>query len=424
MSHVVIVESNRSGLALLEEALRRKMTVTFIYSHQFERLWRSPRAEALLERLDHVIELDGELEANAIATALCRAQEVAPIDALITTAPWAVEPTAFAAQKLQLRFTSADAVAASCNKAVTRRTLECAGLPSAGFGEAVDVDDALQIAARIGYPVVLKPVCGFGSVSIAIAGSQQEVRNYFNALDDTAMIGGSYDIYGLQRKVLVEEKLKGELCSVELGRTVGGRSILLMIDQRKRADHDETIELGSTVPPTFDANLCDEIVVYADAVAQALGLDIGVFHIEIMATAKGPRLIEVNPRIMGGNLPELFHNATGENAMAILLDIHLGLEPPLDRLPISQAMSSRTIAPRTSGRVSTDLPDDWLGDLTPSLELWDISVEAGQEVEIIADNYNTLGFFQVSGRCALESVQRAEEMLDKIEARLSLDLTR
>ncbi|WP_431825855.1 hypothetical protein [Burkholderia sp. F1] len=38
---------------------------------------------------------------------------------------------------------------------------------------------------------------------------------------------------------------------------------------------------------------------------RALGLDIGMFHMEFIHTEQGPRQIEVNLRIAGGTIPDL-----------------------------------------------------------------------------------------------------------------------
>lgn len=55
-------------------------------------------------------------------------------------------------------------------------------------------------------------------------------------------------------------------------------------------------ETGSNCPSMLPANVQEELLQLAVRSVQALGLSLGVFHVECKQTSRGPRLIEVNCR--------------------------------------------------------------------------------------------------------------------------------
>ncbi|MGH9938180.1 MAG: ATP-grasp domain-containing protein, partial [Blastocatellia bacterium] len=65
---------------------------------------------------------------------------------------------------------------------------------------------------------------------------------------------------------------------------------------------------------------------------EALGLAWGPAHVELRLTRSGPVIIEVNPRLAGGFIPEIVRRATGVDLVMQTVRIAVGLEPQLERL--------------------------------------------------------------------------------------------
>jgi hypothetical protein len=64
--------------------------------------------------------------------------------------------------------------------------------------------------------------------------------------------------------------------------------------------------------------------VWASAVLDAVGFDWGAAHIELMVTADGPRLIELNPHLFGAKIPRMVGQALGRSVHAELIALHAG----------------------------------------------------------------------------------------------------
>ncbi|HEX6923397.1 MAG TPA: acetyl-CoA carboxylase biotin carboxylase subunit [Bacillales bacterium] len=75
----------------------------------------------------------------------------------------------------------ADVVEAMGDKVRARQTMQAAGVPVVPGSEGAvgDVDEAAEIAADIGYPVMLKASAGGGGIGMQRCGSEEEVRKAF-----------------------------------------------------------------------------------------------------------------------------------------------------------------------------------------------------------------------------------------------------
>ena len=71
------------------------------------------------------------------------------------------------------------------------------------------------------------------------------------------------------------------------------------------------VETGHDFPAPLPAADRDRLERTAAAALAALGLDWGAAHVELRLTATGPVIIEVNPRLAGGMIPQLISEALG-----------------------------------------------------------------------------------------------------------------
>ncbi|MGD3111814.1 ATP-grasp domain-containing protein [Streptomyces sp. YGL11-2] len=189
-------------------------------------------------------------------------------------------------RKLGLRGTATDGVLTARRKDECRAALEQAGLASARYAPAE--------TEETGYPVILKPPSGADRLLSYVVGRATEAaaccQGMLTGLD--AVPSQWHEQF--RRGILVEEYLVGTLVSVELG-SREGEFFPFAVSGRFRWAEDEVGELGSYIPahlPEEQAAIC---VAYAVDVCRAIDLDLGVFHLEIMVTDRGPVLVEGNP---------------------------------------------------------------------------------------------------------------------------------
>jgi pyruvate carboxylase subunit A len=80
-----------------------------------------------------------------------------------------------------------EAMASMGGKVPARQRMEKAGVPIVpGSGALQDVEEAVQTAARIGYPVLIKASAGGGGIGMRVAADEAELRSNIEAAQSTA----------------------------------------------------------------------------------------------------------------------------------------------------------------------------------------------------------------------------------------------
>ncbi len=191
------------------------------------------------------------------------------------------------------------------DKHLTRQAMAAAGIPQPEFVLATSSDEALAAAAKIGYPVVLKPRALAASLGVVRVDNADELTARFAFARDTTVPGAwGYD------EVLVEECLTGPEISVDSA-VHEGRAAPMFVARKHVGYPPYFEEVGHDVdgadPLLTDPQFLDLI----QAIHEGLGFRDGCTHTELVLTDRGPRLIEVNGRLGGDLIPYLGLRATG-----------------------------------------------------------------------------------------------------------------
>lgn len=311
---------------------------------------------------------------DAVADAAARH----PIDGVLTVADDTVELAARLAHRLGVRGLDPDAVGVFRDKRRQRAALAAAGLTVPRWWTA---REALA-EADLPYPVIVKPTRASGGALVFVVASRDELIAATALGADQIAGHGAVDDGS---DFLVEELIPGAgrhpvagfgpYVSVESA-TVDGRRVHLGVTDRFPV-RAPVLETGMCLPSTLTDTT--DVLDLVDTALDALGLDQGLSHTEVMLTADGPVVIEVNAR-MGGALPYLFPLAAGLDLFAVAAACALGrpaapvtfarhavftaLQHPLgvevvrepDLSALSQVTGVRTVVPLAgSGHSTLDL---------------------------------------------------------------------
>ncbi|MEU7825399.1 ATP-grasp domain-containing protein [Catellatospora sp. NPDC049133] len=215
------------------------------------------------------------------------------------------------------------AVTARCrDKLLTRRALAAAGVAQPASVPVGSLSQAFAEAARIGYPVILKPSDLALSVGVIKVAGPEELAAAYEFT--SAVRHGALPDWRPQ--VLLEEYVDGEEISVDAAVHDGVVTPLCLA--RKEIGHPPyCIEIGHYVhgddPLLHDPQL---LGLLQDA-HTALGFRDGVTHTEIKLSSRGPRIIEVNGRLGGDMIPYLGLRATGVDVALAAAAVACGLPP-------------------------------------------------------------------------------------------------
>ena len=317
--HIAFVDSNPAALEAIRLAKLAGHRVTFLQSMDplYPPTEHNRRVIGMVDRLiDNMVTTD----ANVVTSALADCHAADPINVVTSQHEMSTETAAAACRALGLRGTSPDAVFTARRKDRCRDVVSAAGLGCARYALAEDEQQAIAAAERIGFPVVLKPPSGGDSLLAHVAYDAEQAGAACRDMRAGLAAVPTDWRPQFRRGILVEELLIGKLVSVELGAR-DGTFFPFCVSGRFRWHEDEVVELGSFIPSDLSADQEAECVAYAIDVCRAIGLDLGAFHLEIVLTERGPVLVEVNPRVMGGALPTIYRHATGQDIYGSLLQI-------------------------------------------------------------------------------------------------------
>ncbi|MDG9681320.1 ATP-grasp domain-containing protein [Streptomyces sp. DH18] len=132
-----------------------------------------------------------------------------------------------------------------------------------------------------------------------------------------------------------------------------------------------------------------ELTRYAEDVLDAVGLRHGAAHIEIMMTAAGPRLIEINSRPHGGGHPAFNLTATGDSQVHRAARWFAEAEAAPRGYRLLQHMTILFLIARRAGTVSNTAALDGIEEL-PSCHHSAIRLRDGDRIEATRDLLGTL----------------------------------
>ncbi|MDR3709541.1 MAG: carbamoyl-phosphate synthase large subunit [Capsulimonadaceae bacterium] len=147
-------------------------------------------------------------------------------------------------------------------------------------------EDAVVVAAEIGYPVLVRPSYVLGGRAMEIVYNEDELRSYMRYAADAAE----------GAPILVDKYVIGREAEVDVIADGKGNCVLPgIMEHIERAGVHSGDSMAVYPPQTLSKDLCNQIVDYATKLASALEV-IGVMNIQFVIDGEEAQVIEVNPR--------------------------------------------------------------------------------------------------------------------------------
>lgn len=220
------------------------------------------------------------------------------IDAIISATDYAMATTAEAAQQLNIPCISHEAATLARNKDLARIRYRERGVPGAQFSIVHHIEEALDAAATLGYPVVLKPTNTASSQNVFFIYHPQQLRDAFKIMENFTT---SYMGFPVRKAYLVEEYLDGPEFSVEIFLT-RGRVVFAEVTEKVTSPLPYFVEMFHIFPTSILEDKKPQMIEVARQALDAIGFTSGPAHVELRYTRTGPRIVEVNGRPGGDNI--------------------------------------------------------------------------------------------------------------------------
>jgi hypothetical protein len=293
-----------------------------------------------------------------------------------------------------------------------------AGLPSIRqicSPDVAEVADWIASSGLTGRDIVIKPPKSSGTDGVTLVRHGTGWREVF-----ASMLGIRNRLGLVNDALVVQEFAKGTEYVVDTFSHDGVHTVSDVCRYTKLNDDTvmavyDTLEWVSPDDPVV-AGLID----YARAALDAVGFRFGATHIEIMLTADGPRLIEINARPHGSGQPRICLLATGDSQIERTARYFAGAHD----IPASYQLLTHTLIVFHMARLSGHVGDTKGVDEIKRLPNYFESVEnfaAGDKITATTDLFDSLDL----GSVVLNGTDRAEiwrdyELIRAIEAEMFL----
>jgi S-sulfo-L-cysteine synthase (3-phospho-L-serine-dependent) len=383
MKHFVFVESNTTGTGGL--AVQRLLAG----DHRVTFLTRTPNKYPFLER-GGINLCVREVDTNNLPLLLAVLGEVqreAGVDAVLTLSEFYVTAVAALAAALGLPGLNPEAARLCRHKPSTRRVLADAGLRTPEFHLLHSRKQAQELAPLMPYPCVVKPPSDSSSCGVRMVQTPDEFLAHFETLH-----AWSKNVRGqaLDGTVLVETLLDGPEYSVETFTLEAGVTHVIGVTDKHLSAAPHFVELGHDFPSRAGTTITESL---ASTVLQALNavkFDFGPAHTEIRLTQEGPAVVEINPRLAGGMIPELVKHATGIDIFEAWISLLLGND--VDLTPTRKDHASiRFLTAANSGLLS-GIDGAEKASRIPGIFEVAVTGKRGTMVREAEDAYDRLGF--------------------------------
>ena len=382
MSHLLIIElPGGNDTDILTAAAEHNHRVTLLTAKPAHYL-SQPKIAALLA---HAAIMDaGDFALTTLIAKLQAAHQAYPFDAVLCLQDLRIAEAAQIAEALGLRHLNPATAALCRNKAAVRARLAKADIAQPLYTHVRGSAELIAAVDAIGLPLVIKPADGFGSQNIFALRSPHDLAALRAA---PQIIADAPDAYGLGVRadgaMLVERLLEGQLIGCD-SFTADGRHMLLGVNEKLMFPAPSFAIRGGCF--TANCGQFSALEAYVGALLDAVGFDHGAAHVELILTDEGPRLVEINPRLVGARIGRLISAARGRSVHTDLIALHTQGRLPRPAHTPTCAVTRWLAAPMAGTLTDIRLPANQQG-------LVDIHMVAcvGDEVSPPFDNADRLG---------------------------------
>lgn len=329
-----------------------------------------------------------------------------------TTSEFYVSAVAEAAAELRLPGNPLEVVRRCRDKGQVRAALRAAGLPQPRFAVVRVQEDLDEALTQVGLPCVAKPVDDSGSQLVRWCGTRNEVREHA-----AQVMVARTNVRGQRAAgaVLLEEFLDAPEYSVEMF-SVDGVHHCVGITRKTVTGSPYFVETRHIYPAPLEE--AAEAVLRKAAVdaLDVLGIRLGPTHVEIRLMSQGPALIELNPRLAGGMIPELVRLAHGVDLLR--QQLHAAVGHDVDLRPTCDGITGVAFLLPPRGGVLLRITGAQEAARLEHVARVTVTGQPGREVRPARNAYDRLGSVITHGRDTAEVDAALDKALEVLKVEL------
>ncbi len=393
--YIAFIESNTTGTGrlFLEKSRLKGLQPLFITNNP-------NKYSFLTEELIQPIILDTDSEEELFN----QLKDLKNLKAIFSTSEYYIETAYKLANQLGLPANTPEAIKLCRNKGLLAKTLSKHGIisPKTFIVNSINkINDAIcQI--NFNFPVIVKPAEGSGSIGVRLCYNKEETRKHVKFLfEEKIRETGS---------ILIQEYIEGDEYSVE---TLGFNNKIKIIGITKKylGSPPYFLEVGHDFPISLSKEVNKRIEELIFKSFKVLGLIFGPAHTEIRIKNNIPYIIEINPRLAGGMIPELIRQAKGIDLIEATIDLVTGKKVNINEEKNNFA-SIRFIIPKKNGFLkSIQFSND---NIKNSTVVFQINKDLNDFLTLKGDFRDRIGYVIVKENTLSNCQKLAKKVIDAI----------
>lgn len=433
---VIVVDPVSTGGCVAVEAVRRGYSVIIAWCAEMTPDMRS-HVPDVAKGVKYFTEVEERSTISETAAAVRKAAGSMPIVACIVGAETGVTLADHLSAELKVRTNGIFPTGDRRNKSVQQRAVKAAGLRAVREALGTTWGEVEAFVDREPMPVVVKPVESCGSDGVKLCQTREEAKAHFQLLMESQRKCGAQGA-----AVLCQEFLKGKEYVIDHVSRDGVHKCVMVWVYDKRPTNGAAFVYYGMIPVPADSEIAKQLIKYTQGVLDALKLNNGPTHGEVMMTSDGPCLVEMNCRSHGwdGAWVPLAKKLTGGYAQVdVAVDSHVdggafAKIPEVYPSPFKAAGQNVMLVSFFAGTVRSTPGYDKMKKLSSFVAL-QTGVEVGSKVELTVDLFTAVGVLVLANSDAkkmeadLAEVRRMEkeglftfdEEVDPVQAEPSPD---
>lgn len=251
---------------------------------------------------------------------LAAAEDYQPDGIMTLATDMPMRGVAKVAERLGLPGISYDTAVKATDKFEMIKAFKAYDVASPWFFTVDNIAELKALENQLSYPCIMKPTDNAGSHGVVLAHCFEELLKAYDYSRESARHG----------KVIIEEYLKGDEVSVEV-MVVDGEVHILQITDKLTTGAPHFVEMGHSQPSRHPLETQKAIRALATKACNAVGINQGPAHVEMMVTKLGPVMIELGARMGGDNITTaLVPLSTGIDMVKATIDVALGNPPDIE----------------------------------------------------------------------------------------------
>ena len=319
-----------------------------------------------------------------------------PIDAVVGVDDDTTILATMAAKELSLPHNTIESAYATRNKHQLRKILVNAGLRAPWFKLCSVNENPEEIANRVDYPCVLKPLSLSASRGVIRANDTAQFVDAFHRVVAILRSSSEEDEHrGSAEQLLVEGFIPGTEVALEGIVVQGELKVLAIFDKPDPLDGPFFEETLYITPSRLPTSVQQEIASCTDDAAKVLGLREGPVHAELRVKDGCAWMLEMAPRSIGGLCARTLRFGTGMTLEELIIRHAIGHD--VNSFEREENAAGVMMIPIPHGGILREVHGQPQAEMVEGIEEVTISIPIGQEVVPLPEGKRYLGFIFARG---------------------------